>query len=335
MRHLLRLLAAAALVLSTAVASADLGDQLFELLPDDGMPSARFGSSVAISGTTAIIGAPKDQVNGIYSGSAYLFDTTTGQQIDKLLPDDYGAHGDRFGCSVAISGTTAIVGACATSDNGTNSGSAYLFDTSTGTQLAKLLPDDGTAWEFFGFAVAISGTTAIIGLAEDDDDNNGTHTNEGSAYLFDTTTGGQLAKLLPDDSAIGDRFGFSVAISGTTAIIGSPMDDEVGPGDQFCNSGSAYLFDTTTGQQIAKLLPSDGAAIDFFGYSVAIRGTTSIVGAWGDDANGAGSGSAYTFDITTGQQLAKLLPDDGSAGDGFGGGGGGGFGGGVRQDGVR
>ncbi len=142
MRHLVLLLVAAALVLTTAAAQADLGDQIAKLLPDDGAAGDRFGLSVAISGTTAIAGAYWDDDNGKQSGSAYLFHPATGQQLAKLLPND-GAAGDNFGVSVAISGTTAIVGVHLDDDDGSHSGSAYLFDTTTGQQIAKLLPDDG------------------------------------------------------------------------------------------------------------------------------------------------------------------------------------------------
>ena len=218
MPHLIMplLAAAAASVLSTAAAYADLGDQLFKLLPNDGAAQDYFGSSVAISGTTAIVGAWWDDDNGTDSGSAYLFDTTTGRQLFKLLPND-GEELDHFGWSAAISGATAIVGARWDDDNGFASGSAYLFDISdpaNPTQLFKLLPDDGAAEDLFGKSVAISGATAIIGAYQDDD--NGFRS--GSAYLFDTTTGGQIAKLLPDDGAAGDRFGWSVATSGTTGL---------------------------------------------------------------------------------------------------------------------
>ena len=307
MRYLTPLLAAAATVLSTAPAYADLGDQLFKLLPDDGAEFDSFGVSVAISGATAIAGAHFHGDNG----AAYLFDTTTGRQIAKLLADD-GAASDWFGWSVAISGAIAIVGAQLHDDNGDASGSAYLFDTTTGRQIAKLLPDDGATADFFGRSVAISGATAIVGAPIDDD--NGT--SSGSAYLFDTTTGRQIAKLLPNDGAEFDSFGGSVAISGATAIVGAAGNDDNGD-----NSGTAYLFDVSDPKnpvQIAKLLPNDGAAGDLFGRSVAINGTTAIVGAWHDDDNGSNSGSAYLFDTTTGRQIAKLLPNDGAVDDAFG-----------------
>ncbi len=236
-----------------------------------------------------------------------------GDQLAKLLPDD-GAANDLFGESVAISGATAIVGARRHDDNGSNSGAAYLFATNTGKQLFKLLPDDGQADDHFGISVAISGAIAIVGARGDDD--NGA--DSGAAYLFVITTGRMLAKLLPNDGAAGDSFGNSVAISGPPgneiAIVGAPRVD-----DDF---GSAYVFDISdpaNPAQLAKLLPNDGAANDWFGWRVAIRGPTAIVGAPNDDDNGIDSGSAYFFDSTTGRQLAKLLPDDGGSDDSFGG----------------
>ncbi|MGI9014361.1 MAG: hypothetical protein ACR2GY_08945, partial [Phycisphaerales bacterium] len=284
------------------------GQQIAKLLPLDGAAHDWFGLSVAISGDTAIVGAYGDDDNGGSSGSAYLFDVNTGQQITKLLPLD-GARDDNFGYSVSITGDTAIVGSYADDDNGSNSGSAYLFNVTTGQQIAKLLPLDGARDDNFGYSVAINGDTAIVGSYGDDD--NGSYS--GSAYLFDINTGQQVAKLLPEDGAAYDGFGYSVAISGDTAIVGARYDDDNGP-----HSGSAYLFDITTGQQIAKLRAQDGAAGDSFGYSVSIGRDTAIVGAHGDDNSGSDSGSAYLFDVNTGQQIAKLLPQDGAAEDYFG-----------------
>ena len=84
----------------------------------------------------------------------------------------------------------------------------------------KLLPSDGSSGDLFGYSVAISGNTAIVGARHGD----GEETNSGAAYLFDTTTGAEFAKLAADDGANDDRFGVSVAISGNTAIVGSHAD---------------------------------------------------------------------------------------------------------------
>jgi hypothetical protein len=299
-------LAAIVFVSGASVAQAATFSIEDKILAGDGAADDRFGSSVAIFGTTAIVGAQRDDDNGTNSGSAYLFDTTTGTQSAKLTASD-GAASDNFGRSVDISGTTAIVGALFDDDNGTDSGSAYLFDTTSGAQIAKLTASDAAESAEFGISVAISGTTAIVGAYRDDE----ISVDSGAAYLFDTTTGNQIFKLTASDGAAFDEFGISVAISGTTAIVGAYRDDDNG-----FNSGSAYLFDTTTGAQIFKLTASDGAADDFFGWSVAIYGTTAIVGRL-NQLNDS-SGSAYLFDTTTGAQLAKLTASDAAAGDWFG-----------------
>jgi len=282
--------------------------QIAKLLAEDGSTGDYFGYSVSISETVCIVGAYSDSDNGNVSGSAYLFDTRTAMQSAKLLPAD-GERGDRFGYSVATEEDVCVVGAPYDGDNAYQSGSAYLFETGTGRQRAKLLATDGATMDYFGHSAAISGTACLVGAPEDEDNGN----NSGSAYLFDTRTGTQIAKLLPEDGATYDNFGYSVAISGTICIVGAYGDDVVGR-----SSGSAYLFDTSTGTQIAKLLPQDGAADDYFGLSVAISGTTAIVGAKHNDDFAKNSGSAYLFDTSTGTQIAKLLPSDGAIRDRFG-----------------
>ena len=123
--------------LSGAVAHGQTNEDL-KLNAQDGEPGDKFGSSVALSGTTALIGSPLDGDNGLYSGAAYLFDVTTGQQLTKLSPSD-GAEDQRFGITVALSGQMALVGAFGDADNGPLSGAAYVFDATSGQELFKLL----------------------------------------------------------------------------------------------------------------------------------------------------------------------------------------------------
>ncbi len=283
-------------------------EQIHKLTADDAEALDEFGTSVSISGDVAIVGARFDDDAGESSGSAYLFDVTTGEQLHKLTADD-GTTSDNFGRSVGISGGIAIVGASGNDDAGDFSGSAYLFDVASGVQLDKLTADDAAALDGFGFSVAISGGIAIIGAVGDDDAGSGS----GSAYLFDVATGQQLHKLTADDAAAQDFFGFTVAMSGAIAIVGAHGDDDAGS-----DSGSAYLFDVITGQQLHKLTADDAEAVDFFGNSVAISGDVAIVGARFDDDAGNSSGSAYLFDVATGQQLHKLTADDDAAGHQFG-----------------
>ena len=293
------------------------------LTASDGAAYDYFGYSVAISGDTAIVGACLDNVGAnMDQGSAYVFvrnGTTWSQQV--RLTASNGAAYDYFGYSVAISGDTAIVGACL-DDVGTNmdKGSAYIF-VRTGTtwsQQAQLTVSDGTAGDEFGISVAISEDTAIIGAPDDDVGANG---YQGSAYVFvrTGTTWSQQAQLTASDGAAGDEFGYSVAISGDTAIVGACLDD-VGTN---MDKGSAYVFvrTGTIWSQQAQLTASDGAAGDEFGYSVAISGDTAIIGAPDDDVGANGyQGSAYVFvrTGTTWSQQAQLTASDGDTDDYFG-----------------
>ena len=189
-----------------------------------------------------------------------------------------GAASDEFGVSVAISGDTLVVGAHGDNDNGTNSGSAYIFTRSgtlAWTQQAKLTASDGAADDEFGGSVAISGDTVVVGAVWNDD--NGT--DSGSAYIFTRsgTAWTEQAKLTASDGAADDNFGNSVAISGDTVVVGAWHDDDNGT-----DSGSAYIYTRsgTAWTEQAKLMASDGAADDEFGDSVAISGDTVVVGAF-------------------------------------------------------
>jgi hypothetical protein len=288
-------------IISSAVSAQTPVYEDFKLIATDGESNDRFGSSVSISsdGLTAIVGALWDNDNGSFAGSAYIYELVGGVwEETKLLASD-GASDDDFGISVSISsdGTAAIVGAYNDDDNGTNSGSAYIYRLVKGIwQETKLIASDGASGERFGHSVSISGngTTALVGAYGDDD--NGT--NSGSAYVYRLVLGvWQEAKLLASDGASDDDFGKSVSISGdgTTALVGAAFDQDNG-----ASSGSVYIYRLVLGVwQETKLIASDGASGDNFGISVRLSsdGTAAIVGAWGDNDNGSFAGSAYIFDI--------------------------------------
>jgi len=284
------------------------GKQLFQFRASDGEKGDLFGSSVAINGNIAVIGAVFDDDQGSQSGSAYVFDISTGQQLFKLKADD-GSAGSYFGQSVAISNELAVIGAYGDNDNGELSGAAYLYDITTGQQLFKLHSGDGEGGDLFGSSVAISKDVALIGARHNTD--NGIQS--GAVYVFDVSTGETLFKLLPSDGIEGGFFGSSVAIYGNTIAIGAPSDDDNGSG-----SGAVYIFDLLTGQQRFKILAKDGTAGAFFGESVSVNEKFLLVGADGDSSYGHDFGAAYVFDITTGEQVSKLLPAHGAVEDYFG-----------------
>ena len=278
----------------------------------------QFGCDVSISGDNAIIGADRNDYNGPWSGSAYIFERTNAGWIQQamLVPWD-GQVGDRFGCAVSIGGNYSIIGSYWDDDNGTNSGSAYIFKHSnTGwEQEAKLTASDGEKDDWFGYTVSISGNYAIAGAVLDND--NGI--NCGSVYVFRRSGSNwiQQVKLVAGDGDAGDEFGGSVCLKGKFAIIGATGDDDIGE-----DSGTAYIFERSGDNWIqqAKLVPLDGAAGDRFGNSVSIDGNYAVVAANLDADNGAESGSAYIFK-REGQswiQQAKLIAPDGDQRDFFG-----------------
>jgi uncharacterized protein (TIGR03437 family) len=297
-----------------------------KLVADDGTAFYRFGSSVALCGETAVIGAP-DDVTGQGHGSAYVFVRNGGAWTmqQKLTADD-GAAGDGFGFSVAIGGDTVVVGAPRSDTAGKmNQGAAYVFVRSgvAWTKQQKLTADDGAAGDGLGFSVAISGDTVAVGAAS----KNVTFNGQGAAYVF-TRSGAaqpvwtQQQRLIADDGAGGDEFGYSVAVSGDTVVVGASIDTIGQNSDQ----GSAYVFvrGGVIWSKQQKLTADDGEAGDQFGSAVAVSGDTIVVSAPLDDiGQNSDQGSAYVFvrngaaqPVWTKQQ--KLTADDGEARDTFG-----------------
>jgi hypothetical protein len=324
-----RILTASIVVAGSAVAHAqELYDDM-KLVAANGGAGDYFGSSVALSGGLAVVGA-HSYYNDL--GAAYLFDADAdsaafGQEIIELVPTDGNLSG-HFGWSVAITDGIAAVGAYRDDEIGHFAGSVYLFDADRasptfGQQLVKLLPAVDATGGQFGYSVAISGGIVVVGAMDDHSD-----LGSGSAYLFDAdpasaTFGQQLVRVFPAAADANDWFGATVGVSGGVAAVGAYKAD-----DQGSNSGSGYLFDAdpaspTFGQRLTKLLPLDGAAEDRFGVSIAVRDGISAVGTYWDEDHGPHSGSAYFFDSdplspALGQQLAKLHHPDGEAIDNFG-----------------
>ncbi|GJM18310.1 MAG: hypothetical protein DHS20C14_05230 [Phycisphaeraceae bacterium] len=280
------------------------GTQVTKIMPDDAMSGQFFGWSVAIHQDLLVVGAPFDDVIGPFmpSGSAYIFEIPSGDQVAKLTPTD-GTLLDDFGAEVAVHAPWVIVGAPRDADdNGTNSGSAYIFDTAIGIQFAKLVPSDGAEFDGFGRSMAINQDVIAIGASGHDDGAD----NGGVVYMYDTATlpfPAPPSKVYPDDITEGHRFG-NVALTDDLLLVGTSWDSEMGT-----EAGAAYLFDLATGTQITKLTAQDADPEDYFGGSVSIANDTIAVGASGDDNSVADSGSAYLFAMTAACAFADVNAD--------------------------
>ena len=267
--------------------------QAAKLTASDGATSDYFGFAVSINGDRVAIGAYMDDDKGSASGSAYVFECsgTNWVQTAKLTASD-GAVSDYFGRAVSISGDRVAIGAYLDDDKGTSSGSAYIFQVSgtNWTQVAKLTASDGVGSDYFGYSLDICGDRVVIGAYLDDDKGS----NSGSAYIFQVsgTNWTQAAKLTATDGAAGDYFGLSVSLNADRIAVGACYDDDMGS-----SSGSAYLYTYTDSNWslVDKMLPADGAAADYYGYSVSVSEHDMLVGAYQNDDAGSASGSAYVY----------------------------------------
>jgi hypothetical protein len=249
-------------------------------------------------------------------------------ETQKLLANDL-ADSDNLGESVAISsdGNTMIVGAALedTSPNTTN-GAAYIYVRSAGvwTQQAKILASDAASGDQFGYSVSISsdGNTAIIGAFNESTSPN---TSQGAAYVFTRSgsTWTQQQKIVASDAASSDIFGYSVALSSdsNTAIVGA-ISESTSP-NTF--TGAAYVFTRSgsTWTQQQKIVASDAANSEYFGYNVSLSsdGSTAMIGvSYENTSPNSYNGAAYVFTRSgsTWTQQAKLLASDAASNEFFG-----------------
>jgi uncharacterized repeat protein (TIGR01451 family) len=337
-----------------------------------------FGSSVAVSGDTVVVGAPGEfsnatGVNGDEAnnsvgsaGAAYVFTRSGGgwAQQAYLKASNTGA-GDSFGTDVAVSGDTVVVGAPFEDSNATgvngnqadnsavDAGAAYVFTRSAGvwTQQAYLKASNTGVNDNFGTSVAASGDTVVVGAPFEDSNATGVNGNAadnsaagaGAAYVFTRSAGVwvQQAYLKASNTGGGDNFGWTVAVSGDNLVVGAPSESSNTTGvngneadNSATNAGAAYLFTRSAGgwTQQAYLKASNTGAGDSFGYSVAVSGDIVVIGAYKEDSNATGvngnaadnsaedAGAAYVFTRSGGvwTQQAYLKASNTEAADLFG-----------------
>ena len=260
-----------------------------------------FGKRVDVSGDVAIIAtrspSPKD---------FDLYDVTTGDQLHMVTPPDPGFISPNWNGQFAIDGNLAVTGVFDWSSTDAN---VYLFDVTTGDQLAVIQPDAEPVGRF-AWSVDISGDILIVGASNVN--------GPGSLYVFDVSTPSapvQLGEPIIPPGLFGkSRFAWNVGINGTTAIAGTGRDQS--------DTGAAWLFDLSplvagTGPAVGtKLTADDGVAGDWFGGGeVDIEGNIAIVGSQADIDGFDNAGAAYLFDVSTGDQLAKLTSD--APGEGY------------------
>jgi hypothetical protein len=243
-----------------------------------------FGFSLGLDGDTLVVGA---YAGGDYDGQAYIFYRNQGGpdawgQVAKLVGSEVVPY-DYFGSAVAVSGDTAVVGACGSGDNST--GAVYLFQRDQGGpdawgESAKLALADGTPADWFGLPVAIHGDIAAVSASGRPPD--------GAVYLFYRDEGGlgnwgQMAAITATEPLTVTGFGASVSIVSDTLVVGAPARRP---------AGAAYLFARNQGGpeawgRVARLTAGDAKPGAGLGSGVGLAGDLLAAGAPGDDPAGA------------------------------------------------
>jgi uncharacterized protein (TIGR03437 family) len=334
--RLIRALAFVFLLAALAAAADVVWTQQQALIASDGARGTvsqaglaggdQFGTSVSVSGDTAVIGAYYKTISrNPQQGAAYVFvqsGTAWAQQQELTAPD--GAAADYFGYAVSVSGDTVVIGAYLKTVNSQYAqGAAYVFVRSGAvwSLQQELTASDGGVSDWFGSSVSVSGDTVVIGAVQ----KNGAR---GAAYVF-VRSGGvwtQQEELAASDGATWNAFGSSVSVSGDTVVIGAYGHN--------VNQGASYVFVLSGGAwaQQQELIASDGAGGtlsqnglpeggDQFGYSVSVSGDTVVIGAWHKTISSQYErGAAYVFVSNGGvwSQQQELTASDGAAWNTFG-----------------
>jgi hypothetical protein len=265
-----------------------------------------FGWAVRHVGDVAVVGANSHN-RGEHGteGAAYVFTNSGGtwSETQTLEPSD-GSPGDgrQFGNAIAFDGTTLAVGAPGADYDSTGfyiPGETYLFanDGGTWTETQILAASDSADGDQFGFALAIEGTTLIVGAPAADIDG---ATNRGAVYAFDgaSDTWSETAKIIAEDGVAYDQFGQSVAFDAGNVLIGEwSHNDELGGDPPPAKPGNAYLYAFADGgwNLAQEFVASDGDDNDSFGWDVAMDGSTVLVGAQGTVGDNTFQGAAYFY----------------------------------------
>lgn len=303
-------------VIDTLTAALLYGES--NITASDAQANDLFGTSVATSGKSILVGTPLHDASGLSSGAAYLYrpDGLGGNTETKILASD-GEQGDQFGMDVALSGDNILVGAPGYDTEEFNAGAVYLFrpDGAGGLTETKIAASDSEEADTFGRYVAMSGENLLVGARY----HNAAGHRAGAAYLYQPDGAGGLieTKFVASDAASNDLYGSTVAIAGDTILIGAPLHDAGAS-----NAGAVYLYepDGAGGFTETKITASDAQPGDLFGFSVASSGDALLVGALQLQGSETSAGAVYRYQssILGGFTETKITSSDGQSGDHFG-----------------
>lgn len=277
-----------------------------------------FGTSVAIQGDRAVVGAQTQGTSfTLRPGAAYVFERGPSGWVETAVLVSPGPlDNERFGSDVAVDGDRILVGAYGSRLGGEAwSGAAYLFEKDAlGWHHAfTFVPSDTQKSQLFGHDVALDGDRVAIGAEYDANPVGG---GAGAVYVFDRVGGTWLEtqKLTSLTAGPNARFGTSLDLEGERLLIGAPLAVTLGG-----TYGSAFVFELQAGSwsEVAVLVVNPAVSPGGFGDALALDGDSVVVGAYSEDGVGWNSGAAYAFERDLGgwsltQRLEAPVPEVGA-----------------------
>lgn len=261
----------------------------------DGQTQDYFGSSVALEENLVVVGAPyRDSPAGTRTGAVYVYQkNNTGWTLAGELYPAKGAKDDRFGHTVAVHGSTIVVGAPYASTTSKNSGAVYLFlqpkqGWTNASETTRIDASDGSTGDEFGAALAFDGELLLVGAM-------GHNYFRGAAWLYQRPAGGWTdpvsgLRLTAPRAHSGDLFGNAVACSSDWLYVGAYGENSY--------TGAVYAFDrqkiqVTASLQSVRVIPEGLKAGDRFGFALAAEKDALVVGTPKSDLVAPEAGMVY------------------------------------------
>ncbi len=249
------------------------GTNEIKISPTNGNTNDFFGESVAINENKIVVGSSGDDENGTDSGAIFIYDLDGTNEV-KIVSSDIAAS-DYFGASIAVDEDKIVVGATGDDDNGSSSGSVYVYDLD-GTNEIKITASDGTSSDYFGKTVDVGNGKIVVGTPILDN---------GVVYIYDLDGTNEI-RVVASNGEDNDYFGTSVNVNDNKIIVGADANNTQD------RPGFAYIYDLD-GNNETIIESGDGGGGDCFGGAVAISSDIVFVGSYYNESNG----SVYRYNV--------------------------------------
>ena len=289
-----------------------------KIIANDGDAGDAFGHRVLSNDKWIIVSANEDEPNGNSSGSVYIYEIfcdSLGQE-HKIFPSD-GEYNDFFGKSIALEGDNLAVSSIYDDVNGNKSGSVYIFSyiDSVWVQTQKIIPQDGSPYDRFGYDIDISSNFLAIGSIFDDD----LGEDVGSVYIYRSIGDEWILnnKIYPNYVYDGNDFGRSLSLGQNYLAVYYKNINDI-----YNDQGAVdiFSFNENNWNYIQTISSPDPDNYDYFGVSIDIYESTLVIGSNYDDSNYNNTGAVYIFKLINDiwEFKQKIIPDDVYSNDNFG-----------------